>query len=61
MISSFSKYYSFRDLVGTSSGVGDGDIKGRVGPRTIHIISHKVGCCIDVGTFLSSHSNNINS
>ena len=36
----------------STSGVGDGDGKDGVGLNTTYLTSHKVGCCIDGGTFV---------
>ena len=41
---------------GSSFGVGDGDGKGGVGPRTTHLTPQKVDCCIDSGDFFSLQS-----
>ena len=53
------RYYPVGASGGPSFGVGDG--KGGVGPRTTHINSQKVDCCISGGNYVSSHSRDCSS
>ena len=46
---------------GSSFGVGDGDGKGGVGPRTTHLTPQKVDCCIDSGDFFHYRVGNIHT
>ena len=51
---SWSSNYPFGSYGSSSVGVAYGGGKGGVGPRTIHLSSHKVGCWIYGVDFMSS-------
>ena len=56
MTSSVSEYCSVSSFGGSTYCVGGNNGKVVRGTNTYHPVSHKVGCCIDGGTFVSSQS-----